>query len=321
MSKLRLVKFFASAFFFFALTATAISQPTKGEEKTKQQVRTVTVPISIFTRKELKEKRAEEFVQTGELSVKEDNEEQVILSIRSVTNTKISLALLIQDDLSSSANLQLKDLANFIKNLPQGSRVMVAYLRSGSIQIRQRFTEDLDKAANSLRVVTGSAASAPASPFQGVEEALKRFDAVPTGRRAILLVSDGLDPSRGAEAFSPSDSFDLNRAVLKAQRKGVAVYSFYNSATLTENGSLRLISAAQSSLERLSEETGGRAFFQGTNSPLSFEPFLKDLDLLLKRQFSLTYLSTHMKKGYYRVSVTSTNPDIKIEHPRGYFYK
>ncbi|MCA1625721.1 MAG: hypothetical protein LC778_18355 [Acidobacteria bacterium] len=228
---------------------------------------------------------------------------------------------MIQDDLSSNANLQLKDIARFIRNLPRGSRVMVAYLRAGTIQVRQKFTDDLEKAANSLRIVTSSSVSAPSSPYQGVEESLKRFDALPTGRRAILLISDGLDISRGIESSSPSQSLDLDQAILRAQRKGVAVYSFYNAASLTENGNSRLVSNGQGSLEKLSEETGGRAFFQGISSPVSFDPFLRDLGLSLNRQFALTYLSTHMKKGYYKVEVISTNPNVKIEHPKGYFYK
>lgn len=293
----------------------------KKDKKTpEQRVRPMTIPISIFTKKELKENQSEEFVQAGNLIVKEDNDQQVILSIRSVSNTPLALAVLIQDDLTSNANLQLRDIADFIKRLPSGSRVMVAYLRGGSNQVRQKFTDDLEKAAKSLRIIAGSGA-APNNPYIGVEEALERFDALPTGRRAILLVSDGLDASRGLSSSSPSQSVDLDRAILKAQRKGVAVYSFYNAATLTENGSSILILNGQGSLNRLSEETGGRAFFQGTFSPISFDPFFKDLGLLLNRQFALTYLSTHFKKGYHKVDVNSTNPDVKIEHPKGYFYR
>ncbi len=311
---------FVSLFSVFGFSQTATTEKSN-ERRQEQRVRTVTIPISIFTKKELNENQAEEFVQAGDLIVKEDKEEQVILSIRSVTNTPLALAILIQDDLSSSANLQLKDIGNFIRNLPKGSRVMVAYLRAGSIQVRQKFTDDLEKAAGSLRIVASNAASAPSSPYQGVEESLKRFDALPTGRRAILLVSDGLDVSRGVESSSPGQSLDLDQAILKSQRKGVAVYSFYNAASLTENGNSRLILNAQGSLEKLSEETGGRSFFQGTSSPVSFVPFLKDFNLLLKRQFALTYLSTHMKKGYHKLEVVSTNLDVKIEHPNGYFYK
>jgi hypothetical protein len=74
-------------------------------------------------------------------------------------------------------------------------------------------------------------------------------------------------------------------------------------------------------LNRLAEETGGRAFFQGTFSPVNMEPFFVDLDRALTRQFALTYLSTHPKKGYHKVQVYSTNPDVKIEHPKSYYYR
>ncbi len=82
-----------------------------------------------------------------------------------------------------------------------------------------------------------------------------------------------------------------------------------------------MITSGQNLLNKLSDETGGRAFFQGSFSPVSFEPFFKDLRLALNRQFVLTYLSTHFKKGYHKVKVTSTNPEIKIGHPKSYNYK
>jgi len=311
------------SFFLFALTFSnfAFAQRQSEITQSKQKVRTVTIPISIFTKKELRENQTEELVQAGNIIVRENGDEQVVLSIRSVTNAPLALAILIQDDLSANANLQLKDTANFIKSLPRGSRVMVAYLRSGTFQIRQKFTEDLEKASKSLRAVVGNSAIAPSSPYEGINDALKRFDALPTGRRAILLISDGLDTSRGVEDSSPTQSLDLEQAIIKAQRKAVAVYTIYNAATLTDNGNSRLILNGQGSLNRISEETGGRAFFQGTSSPISFTRFFEDLDLLLSRQFALTYLSTNPKKGYYKTKVNSANPDVKIEHPQGYFYR
>ncbi|MEO6656180.1 MAG: hypothetical protein ABIO36_08880 [Pyrinomonadaceae bacterium] len=306
---------------FVLIFVSFISATIAQKADPKQKVRTVTIPISIFTKTELKEKQAEEYVQADRLIVKEDKDEQEILSIRSVTNAPLSIALIIQEDLSTNFNLQLKDIQEFIRNLPQGTRVMVAYTRSGSAQIRQRFTDDLEKASKSLRIVAGSSNFAPPSPFGGVEEVLGKFDGVPAGRRAILLFSDGLDTSQGLNLASVTQSFDLEQAVLKAQRKSVAVYSFYSPTTITDNGSSILVLGGQGALSKLSEETGGRAFFQGSIAPISYIPFFKDLVLALNRQFSLTYLSTHMNKGYHKVAVLSTNPEIKIDHPKGYYYK
>jgi hypothetical protein len=243
------------------------------------------------------------------------------LSIRSVTEAPLALAVLIQDDLSSSFNLQLRDIKNFIRNLPKGSRVMVGYLRGGSMETRQRFTTDLESAANSIRIVASSNAVSPRSPYDGVNDTLKRFDALPAGRRAILLMSDGVDRSMGFDTESPAQSVDLDRAIRSAQRRSVAVFSFYSPTIFTESGRTRPVLFGQGSLQKISDETGGRAFFSGSQAPVSFDPFFRDLNLLLNRQFYLTYLSDNMKRGYYRVEVTSTNPEIKIEHPRGYYYR
>jgi VWFA-related protein len=322
MSKTKFTNLLAVFLIIPILFNFAFSQTKDDKKKQKDEgVRTMTIPISIFTKREIKEKQAEEFVEAGEIIVNEDEDNQVILSIRSVTNTPISLAVLIQDDLSSDFNLQLADIKKFIRNLPKGSRVMVSYLRSGSPQVRQKFTVDLEEAADSIRIVSSNSGLAPRSPYDGVYDTLKKFDALPTGRRAILLISDGLDASSGLSNSTPSQSIDLDKSILKAQRNGVAVYSFYASASLTEGGNSRLILNAQGSLNRLSEETGGRAFFQGTFTAVSFEPFFRDLNLLLNRQFALTYLSTHLKKGYHKIKVTSTNPEVKIEHPKGYYYR
>jgi VWFA-related protein len=308
---------FIIASFLAALAAAGFAQPA-GK---KDGVRPVTVPISIFSKKELKEGQTEEYLQADRIIVREDGDEQQILSIRSVSTTPLSIAFVIQEDLTAGFNLQIKDIQEFIRGLPKGTRVMVAYTRSGSPQIRQRFTEDLDAAANSLRVVAGSSALAPRSAFAGLDDILDRFDGLPTGRRAVVLFSDGLDSSGGMNLASIAQSFDLDRATLRANRKGVAVYSVYNPTARTENSSGVLALASQGALAKLSDETGGRAFFSGTGAAVSFQPFFREMIVALSRQFALTYLSTHMKKGYHKIKITSTNPEVKIEHPRGYYYR
>jgi VWFA-related protein len=319
MKTFRLCDFFGVAICLIVLVFEAYGQaPT---QSTAQNVRTVTIPISIFTKKELQEDKAQEYIQADRLIVKEDRDDQTILSIRSVSESPLTVAFVIQDDLSSSFNLQLKSIAEFIRTLPRGSRVMVAYMRTGSLQVRQKFTDDLTKAAGSLRIVTSTQSAAPRSPYDGVIEVLNRFDALPAGRRAIVLFSDGLDATNGVSFGSAINTPDLEKAILRAQRKSVAVYSIYNPATFTQGENSGIVLQAQGAMQRLSDETGGRAFFQGSIAPVSLDPFFKDLSLLLSRQFALTYLSTHMNRGYHKVDVRSTNPEVKIEHPRGYYYR
>ncbi|GIU82595.1 MAG: hypothetical protein D6687_06310 [Acidobacteria bacterium] len=302
--------------FLFSVSSFVFSQ--ESSERKRQKVRVVTIPITILTKKERKEKRLEEMVEAGEIIVKENGIQQTILSIRSINESPLSLAILIQDDLSSAVNLELEELAKFIKTLPSNSRVMVAYIRGGVLVVEQKFTDDLDKAIKALRILSGSSSPTVGNTYDAVGDALKRFDALPAGRRAMLLISDGLDPS--ALNFS-LQNLALDRAISRAQQKGTAVYSFYASSNLSSGVDRRVTLTAQGFLEKLSEETGGRAFFFGTSTPVSFKPFLRELGINLQRQFLLTYLSTNMKKGFYKIEVQSTNPEITIQYPKGYRYK
>jgi hypothetical protein len=271
----------------------------------------VTVPVTIRVKEETE-------LQNVDLSIHEDGEPQTIISVRGIgTNSPITLAVLIQEDLVPSVGNEIKDMAGFVRQLPKGSRVMVGYVRAGSLQVKQRFTTDLEKAASSMRPPVGVASASPYNPYVEVIEALKRFEGQPLGRRAILLVSDGLDISRGVDSSSPTQSVDLQRAVNESQRRGVAIYGFY-APTVLAAANPALVSNAQSSLLRLSDETGGLAFFQGTGAPVSFVPFIRELDPSLQKQAALTFLSTHLNKGFHRIEVKSSTPGVRVAYPSGY---
>ena len=172
--------------------------------------RPVIIPITIRVKGQIAPSEFE--LQTVDLTVNEDGEPQQILSIRAMgNNSPITLMILIQDDVVPSIGLETKSLAEFIRRLPRGSRVSLGYLRTGSLQVRQKFTTDLERAAKTLRGPVGVSSIAPYNPYIEVIEAAKRFDAQPAGRRAILLISDGLDVSRGVDSSGPTQSLDLQR--------------------------------------------------------------------------------------------------------------
>src|SRR5215213_482178 len=273
----------------------------------------VTIPLTIRVKED-----TEFELQNIDLTISEDGEPQTIISLRGIgTSSPITLALLIQEDLVPSVGNEIKALAEFIRTLPKGSRVMIGYLRTGSLQVKQRFTNDLERAASALRPPSGFASAGPYNPYVEVIEALKKFESQPLGRRAILLVSDGLDISRGVDSSSPTQSVDLQRAINESQRRGVAIYGFY-APTLVAAANPSLASNAQSSLLRLSNETGGLAFFQGTGAPVSFRPFIRELDVSLQKQAALTFLSTHLDKGFHKIEVKSSTPGVRIAFPSGY---
>jgi VWFA-related protein len=272
----------------------------------------VTVPVTI----RLREERREVEMRFVDYILKEDGELQTILSIRKPSENPVTLAILMQDDLASSVSTESKGIANFVRHLPTGSRVMVGYIRGGSLDVRRKFTTDLEKAAAGVRPPMGLASASPFNPYVEVIEALKRFDSQPLGRRAIVLVSDGVDTSRGLDSSSPGLSLDLQRAINEAQRRSVSVYSIYVPAA---GGSGDLLGVnGQSCLERLSKETGGQAFFEGTGAPVSFDPFIKEIDASISMQIALTYLSTHAEKGFHRLEIKPLERDVVIRHPSGY---
>jgi VWFA-related protein len=272
----------------------------------------VTVPVTI----RLREQRREYEMRFVNFVLKEDGEVQTILSTRKPSENPITLAILLQDDLVSSISTETKGIANFVRRLPPGSRVMVGYIRSGSLDVRRKFTLDLEKAATGLRPPQGLASAGPFNPFVEIIEALKRYDSQPLGRRALIVVSDGLDVSRGADSSSPSSSIDLQRAINEAQRRSVAIYSIY-APSAGSAGDLSSLNG-QSCLQRLSDETGGVAFFQGTGAPVSFDPFIKEIDASLLMQLALTYLSTHPDKGFHRLEIKPLEPGVVVRHPAGY---
>jgi VWFA-related protein len=272
----------------------------------------VTVPVTI----RVHQPKREVEMKFVDYVLREDGEVQTILSMRRPSENPITLAILIQDDLAPSIANETKGIANFVKGLPPGSRVMIGYIRTGTLDVRRKFSSDLEKVAGSLRAPQGLASASPFNPYVEIIEALHRFDSQPLGRRAIMVVSDGLDTSRGLDSSSPGMSLDLQRAINEAQRRSVAVYSIYVPSASNPGGDLG--ANGQSSLERLSKETGGRAFFQGTGAPVSFDPFIREIDSSISMQIALTYLSTHGEKGFHRLEIKPLESDVEIRHPAGY---
>ena len=200
--------------------------------------------------------------------------------------TPLNLAILIQDDLISQVGNELDATRDFINSLPAGSRVMVGYITSGSLQVRQPFTTDLDKAARSLRIPISSTTASAFNPYVEVIEALRRFDADWKGKSAVLLVSDGLDTSRGFDSSAAGNTLDLRRAIEKANAREVSVFAFYAPSVGLTSRSLTAASYGQSSLNRLANETGGKAFFQGTTGFVSFDPYFRRLREALNEQYA-----------------------------------
>src|SRR6267378_1921306 len=198
----------------------------------------------------------------------------------------LNIAILIQDDLISRVGNELGVTRDFIRSLPAGSRVMVGYITAGSLQVRQPFTTDLNRAAKSLRIPIASTSASAYNPYVEVIEALKKFDPGWQGHNAVLLISDGLDTSHGFDSTAAGHTIDIDRTIAEANRRNTAIFSFYSPSVGLTSRSYLAASYGQSSLNRVSHDTGGRAFFQGTSGFVTFDSYFHRLRQELNRQYA-----------------------------------
>src|ERR1044072_3553624 len=241
----RLRRFVFPGFIAAMLAVSAQAQDGKPRGAPKP----VTVPISIRLRG-----GAPTEMRFIDFLLREDGEGEQEVSRRTPFDSPMTLAVLFQDDLVSSASVDMKNMASFVRSQPGGSRVMIGYIRPGSLEVRRKFTNELDKAAESVRAPQGLASAGAYNPYVEIIEGLRRFDSQPMGRRAMIVVSDGIDVARGAASPRPSQSIDLHRAITEAQRRAVAIYTIFVPPAAPSLQALVL--NGQSCLQRLSDETG-----------------------------------------------------------------
>lgn len=297
----------------FLLIASAIAR--QEPNKITQSGRDVTILLTVHTHNDRTRALADR-LKPEDFSVRENDLPQRIISAKSPSETPPVIAVLIQDDLVSRVSNEIRGIKDFIRRLPEGSRVMTGYLSAGSLRVTQDFTTDRERAAESLRILLSGASASPFNPYVEVLEALRRFDSQAAGRRMVLVVSDGLDVSRGFRSASPMLSVDLDRAISEAQQRGISVFAIYAPSVGLTGRSHLAMSYGQGSLNRIADETGGDAFFSGTDF-VSFGPYIREYTELLGRQWLITYRSTNLEPGFRKIEV-KTDYDLELLHSAGY---
>jgi len=295
------------------LAAGAVGQRKQSDQSSSDRDVTILVtahPHNDRMRDAAMKLRPDDFV------VREDKRPQQIISVKRASEAPTTLAVLIQDDLVSRVNSELNSIKEFIRRMPDGSRVMTGYVTSGTLQVSQDFTADRERAAASLRVLRSNESGSPYNPYVEVVEALRRFDTQPVGRRLILLISDGLDTSHGFRGASPMHSPDLDRAIAEAQRRGVSVFSIYAPTIGLARVRGMEVNFGQGSLIRLADETGGEAFMSGTDF-VTFDPYFKELNDVLGLQWLLTYRSSGIGRSFRSVEIT-TEQNVHLHYADGY---
>ena len=226
-----------------------------------------------------------------ELAVYEGKEKKEIISWVPAQGDKaaLELAIVIDDSDSSELGIQFSDLTNFIKSQPRSAGIGLFYASNGTVQAASQFSTDHDAVAKSIRMPFGRGA-AYSSIYLSLMDLISRWP-VTGARREILLIGDGIDRFRG-DPFSP----DVTSTIEQAQKAGIVIHALFANGVGHASHSFFRISQGQSNLSQIADATGGESFFQGTQTPISFAPFLAQLDTVLKNQHFLTFAAERSKK-------------------------
>lgn len=227
----------------------------------------------------------------------------------------LDLSIVIDDTLDSTLGLQLKDISDFIYSLPATTRVAVGYTGNGIVSMRHDFSADHESVVSALRLPQGRT-GAFSSVYISLADMIKKWPE--TGnRREILLVSNGIDLFRGFRESAPGLNTDLDSLVNECQRKGVVLYAIYADGAGRLLRNFYLVNNGQGCLSYLAAQTGGEAFFQGFQTPLSFGPILHHLGELLDQQYLLAFEPVPVEKpGLKSFRVVSDLPNVELMAPQ-----
>ncbi|MGB8537648.1 MAG: hypothetical protein WCD57_14605 [Acidobacteriaceae bacterium] len=224
----------------------------------------------------------------------------------------LQLVVLLDDSSRSNLGLQLNDIRSFLSGLPPTAQVAIGYMRNGTPNLVQNFTNDHALAAKALRLPQG-VAGGNGSPYFCISDLARHW---PGGnndvRREVIMVTDGVDRYSGGQ-FDPENPY-VRAATSDAQKAGVIIYSIYYRDAGRLDRSLAATDGGQNYLTQISGDTGGKVYLEGFGNPVSFSPFLTDIQRKLQNQYELTFVSP-AKPGLQPIRVKTNQPNTSLQFP------
>ena len=219
----------------------------------------------------------------------------------------LELFVLLDDSSNISLGSQLEDVRQFIGAQAATTKIGIAYMQNGTVQVAQNLSSDHTLAAKALRLPLGRA-GASASPYFSLGDLIKRWPES-NERREVLMITDGIDRYWGS---GPDDAY-VGSVIEQAQRAGVIVFAIYTPGEGHYGHSFWRVNWGQNYLSQVADETGGEAYYLGNSAPVSFAPYLDDLTRRMGRQYLLTFLAKPEKKaGMQRVKLQTEVPNAEL---------
>ncbi len=223
----------------------------------------------------------------------------------------LQLAILIDDAVAPGAlGLQFQDIKNFIGEQPSDVEVGIFYAQYGTVVTAAQFSSDHAAVAKKLRLPLGRRFGGSPSIYLSLSDLVKKWPSH-APRREVLMLTSGLDR---LEPGIVDPYFDAS--VNDVQRAGVLVHSIYIGPLRLGLSFFGMI--AQGNLGRLTMDSGGDGFFQGVSTPVSFKPFLQQLNTILQNQYLMTFEApaSSKKGGELRpLNIRTEQNRVKLLYP------
>lgn len=321
----------------------AVPTPTPPvEEDDDEVIRIGTEVVNVLFTAQDKDRRLLTDLKAEDVEIYEDGELQEIVEFTRQVDLPVSLAILIDTSASQERTLpEQKNAAKiFLESVVRPSKDEVAVVSfTGEATLEQGMTGNLNRlqrAIDKVRFVPPSGyigggvivgGRVPGTPptsgrNQIAQGSTAIWDAIwvtseeilgpapEKTRRAIILLSDGVN------TFGKKKMDD---AVAAAQRSEAVIYAigigdnFYSGV---DAGALR----------RISERTGGRAYFPRDDGEL--RRAFNQIQTEMRSQFLISYEPTNQKAdgSYRKINIKIKNPELQkqkitVTHRDGYFAK
>ncbi|HTC77042.1 MAG TPA: VWA domain-containing protein [Terriglobales bacterium] len=278
--------------------------PEKSEE-------TIRVPVNevnlIFTATD-KHGRFVKNLKEQEIRVVDDHKAvDKFRSFSNQTDLPLRVGLLIDTSNSIRDRFQFEQQAaiEFLSQImrPKADQAFVLGFDTVA-EVTQDFTNNTEKLSSGVRMLRpGGGTALFDALYQASRDKLMKNSAGQAVRRAIILVSDGNDNQ---------SRVTREQAIEMAQRAEVIVY------TISTNTS-GMIERGDRILQRIADESGGRAFF-----PLKLQEVsdaFSEIQEELRSQYAVAYKPPDFKAdGSYRpIEITAADRKLHIRARKGYF--
>jgi len=253
-------------------------------------------------------------LNSQDLTVKVNGKDSTITNFTPLrgANGRLELVVLMDSGARTSLSTQLGEIRDFVKNLPPDAKVTIGYMENGISRLSGPLTTDHDAVLKNLHIPAGFAGQ-DASPYFCLSSLVKNWPSNDrSARREVVMVSDGVDPYyRGIDLDDPY----MNAAISDSVRSGVVVYSIYWENKGRFSRTMWGNDIGQNLLLQVTQATGGNSYWQGLGNPVSFQPFLQDIQRRLQNQYEVGFTAPVKKAEVANLKLKVNGISGKVAAP------